>query len=150
MLRSARSCRPIVSAFVKKHFAVRQVSGVGQKWSTNFVAPTCSNFVSKRYGTVESGLPTYPPQPLSLKEVVDEKVLKAIKAWDRFPQDRADKLNLDARFVEDLSLDSLDLVEITMSLEEEFGFEFPESNIDKFKTPRDISKFVCEQDYVKK
>ncbi|KAI6196776.1 Acyl carrier protein [Aphelenchoides besseyi] len=149
MLRSARSCRPIVSAFVKQLFAVRQVSGVGQKCNTNFVVPTCSNFVSKRYGTVETGLPTYPPEALSHKEV-DEKVLKAIKAWDRFPQDRADKLNLDARFVEDLSLDSLDLVEITMSLEEEFGFEFPESNIDKFKTPRDIAKFVCEHDYVKK
>lgn len=79
---------------------------------------------------------------------IDDRVLKAVRAWDRFPKDRDEKLNMDARFVEDLSLDSLDLVEITMSLEDEFGFEFPESNIDKFKTPRDIAKFVCEQENV--
>lgn len=79
---------------------------------------------------------------------VEEKVLKAIRAWDRFPQDRADKLTFDARFVEDLGLDSLDLVEITMSLEDEFGFEIPESDVDKLKTPRDIHKYVCEHEDV--
>ncbi|KAI6242911.1 Acyl carrier protein [Aphelenchoides fujianensis] len=147
MLRFVRSSRPLVSSLVKRGVAARQLSATAPKWQ--LVAPTCSNFVSKRFGTVESGTPTEPPRELTFKEV-DERVLKAIKAWDRFPQDRADKLHLDARFIEDLSLDSLDLVEITMSLEDEFGFEFPESNIDKFKTPRDIAKFVCEQEHVEK
>ena len=54
-------------------------------------------------------------------------MFKSIKNWDRFPQDRAEKLQLDARFVEDLSFDSLDLVEITLVLEEEFGFEISET-----------------------
>jgi acyl carrier protein len=79
---------------------------------------------------------------------VEERVIKAIKAWDRFPQDRLEKLTIDSRFIEDLSLDSLDMVEVTMSLENAFGFEFPEEKIDTFKTPRDIYLFVCEHEDV--
>ncbi|CAD5211999.1 unnamed protein product [Bursaphelenchus okinawaensis] len=91
--------------------------------------------------------PVDPPKNLTIKEV-EQKVIKAIKAWDRFPQDRADKLTLEARFVEDLGFDSLDLVEITMALEDEFGFEIPESDVDKLKTPRDIQKYICEHEDV--
>lgn len=79
---------------------------------------------------------------------VEERVIKAIKAWDRFPQDRADKLSLEARFVEDLGLDSLDLVEITMALEDEFGFEIPEADVDKLKTPRAIHQYICAHEDV--
>jgi acyl carrier protein len=42
---------------------------------------------------------------------------------------------MDSRFAEDLGLDSLDLVEVTMALEDEFEFEFPETLVDKLKTP---------------
>uniref|UniRef100_A0A915DVV3 Acyl carrier protein n=1 Tax=Ditylenchus dipsaci TaxID=166011 RepID=A0A915DVV3_9BILA len=78
----------------------------------------------------------------------EDRVLKAIKSWDRFPQDRADKLVLDARFAEDLALDSLDQVEVAMSLEEEFDIEIPIETADKFKTPRDVVKFICDSEQV--
>ncbi|CAD5216526.1 unnamed protein product [Bursaphelenchus xylophilus] len=108
--------------------------------------PLHSNFTSKHYSTVSTfGGTAEPPKQLTIKEV-EEKVIKAIKAWDRFPQDRVDKLTLEARFVEDLGFDSLDLVEITMALEDEFGFEIPEGDVDKLKTPRDIQKYVCEHE----
>lgn len=74
--------------------------------------------------------------------------MKAIKAWDRFPQDRLDKLNLESRFQEDLSFDSLDQVEIIMSLEDEFGIEITDTDTEKFKTPSDIVKFICEHENV--
>jgi NADH dehydrogenase (ubiquinone) 1 alpha/beta subcomplex 1 len=73
-------------------------------------------------------------------------VIKAIRAWDRFPQDKSEKLIMEARFIEDLSLDSLDMVEVTMALEDEFGFELSEELVDKFKTPRDIYKFICDKE----
>lgn len=75
-------------------------------------------------------------------------MLKAIRAWDRFPQDKSDALSMDSRFIEDLSLDSLDLIEVTMVLEDEFELEIPETNVDKFKTPRDVFKYVCEKENV--
>jgi len=78
------------------------------------------NFQCKCLGV---GLPHTMPSNYYFLFKVHQRVLKAIKEWDRFPQDRVSKLELDARFVEDLSFDSLDLVEIVMSLEDEFGFE---------------------------
>ena len=74
--------------------------------------------------------------------------MKAVKNWDRFPQDRAGALSLDARFVEDLGLDSLDHVEIVMSLEDEFGFEIPDKDAERLKTPRDVFKYICEREDV--
>jgi NADH dehydrogenase (ubiquinone) 1 alpha/beta subcomplex 1 len=70
--------------------------------------------------------------------------MKAIKNWDRFPQDRLHKLNLDAKFVEDLSLDSLDQVELVIALEDEFKFEIPDTDLEIFKTPRDVLKYMCD------
>ena len=40
----------------------------------------------------------------------------------------------DASFVEDLGADSLDLVEVIMALEEEFGVEIPDEEAEKLKT----------------
>jgi acyl carrier protein len=40
----------------------------------------------------------------------------------------------DARFADDLDADSLDLVELVMALEEEFGVEVPEDELEGIKT----------------
>ena len=98
---------------------------------------------SGRSRMIQSADPINPPKPMTVAEVHD-RVLKAIKTWDRFPQDRANKLTLDAHFAEDLSFDSLDLVEIVMVLEDEFDIEINEENAEGFKTPRDIASFVVE------
>lgn len=55
---------------------------------------------------------------------------------------------MDARFVEDLGFDSLDHVEIVMSLEDEFGFEIPDKDAEKLKTLRDVFKYICEHEDV--
>ncbi|VDM24855.1 unnamed protein product [Toxocara canis] len=109
--------------------------------------PSVSTFLQKRFSQVEVFGPFDPPKQLTFKEVED-RVLKAIRAWDRFPQDRSDILTLDASFVNDLGLDSLDHVEIIMSVEDEFGFEIPDADADKLKTPRDVSKYICEREDV--
>jgi acyl carrier protein len=46
----------------------------------------------------------------------------------------AAKITKEARFKEDLEADSLDLVELVMSLEEEFGIEVPESDLEGIAT----------------
>lgn len=35
-----------------------------------------------------------------------------------------------------------------MSLEDEFGFEIPDTDIEKFKTPNDVVAYVCERENV--
>uniref|UniRef100_A0A0N4ZUV7 Multifunctional fusion protein n=1 Tax=Parastrongyloides trichosuri TaxID=131310 RepID=A0A0N4ZUV7_PARTI len=108
--------------------------------------PSIQN-VQKRWSQVENFGPFDPPKQLTFKEV-EERVIKAIKAWDRFPQDRSEKLTLDAKFEEDLGFDSLDHVEIMMALEDEFGFEIQQEVSEKLKSPRDVFKFICEREDV--
>jgi acyl carrier protein len=45
-----------------------------------------------------------------------------------------DKITKEARFADDLDADSLDLVELVMALEEEFGVEVPEEDLEGVET----------------
>ena len=53
-----------------------------------------------------------------------------------------DKLKPETSFVNDLSADSLDLVELVMELEEEFGVSIPDEEAEKIQTIGDAIKFV--------
>ncbi|MBC8161898.1 MAG: acyl carrier protein [Roseiflexaceae bacterium] len=48
----------------------------------------------------------------------------------------------DARFNEDLNADSLDLVEMIMSLEEEFGVEIPDEDAERILTVKDAMDYI--------
>ena len=50
----------------------------------------------------------------------------------------------EAAFVEDLNADSLDLVELIMSLEEEFGMEISDQDAEKIKSVGDAQEYIEE------
>ena len=50
----------------------------------------------------------------------------------------------EAKFIEDLGADSLDIVELVMALEEEFGIDIPDDDADKMKTVGDAMKYLQE------
>ncbi|OIG07896.1 acyl carrier protein [Acinetobacter baumannii] len=56
-----------------------------------------------------------------------------------------DKLNPEARFVEDLGADSLDVVELVMAFEEEFGIEIPDEDAEKIRTVGDVIAYLKER-----
>ena len=45
-----------------------------------------------------------------------------------------DKITLESNFKEDLDADSLDLFELVMALEEEYGIEIPSEELESLKT----------------
>ena len=47
-----------------------------------------------------------------------------------------------ASFVDDLGADSLDLVELVMVLEEEFGKEIPDEDAEKIQTVQDAINYI--------
>ncbi len=56
-----------------------------------------------------------------------------------------DKLVPEAKFVEDLGADSLDVVELIMAFEEEFGIEIPDEDAEKMKTVGDVLNYLKEK-----
>ena len=48
----------------------------------------------------------------------------------------------EASFVDDLGADSLDLVELIMSMEEEFDIEIPDEEAEKLLTVKDAFDFI--------
>jgi acyl carrier protein len=75
----------------------------------------------------------------------------AVSTYDRLKQIVAEQLGVDesevtpqASFVDDLNADSLDLVELIMSLEEEFGMEIPDEDAERIRTVQEAVDYVEE------
>lgn len=54
----------------------------------------------------------------------------------------ADQVTMEASFKNDLNIDSLDLFEMVMALEEEFDIEIPSEDLEKIDTVADIVKYI--------
>jgi acyl carrier protein len=54
------------------------------------------------------------------------------------------QLTSEAKVIEDLGAESLDIVELVMALEEEFGLDIPDEDADKLKTVGDAMKYLQE------
>ncbi|HQE60444.1 MAG TPA: acyl carrier protein [Spirochaetota bacterium] len=52
------------------------------------------------------------------------------------------KIALETKFIEDLGADSLDLYQVIMNLEEQFGIEIPSEDAEKIKTVGDAVNYV--------
>jgi acyl carrier protein len=49
----------------------------------------------------------------------------------------------EASFIDDLGADSLDIVELVMKMEEEFGIEIPDEEAEKIKTVNDVIQYIA-------
>lgn len=56
-----------------------------------------------------------------------------------------DKVTEAASITDGLGADSLDVVDLVMSFEEEFDIEIPDDQVEKIKTVGDIVKFIEEK-----
>ncbi|XP_047096743.1 acyl carrier protein, mitochondrial isoform X2 [Schistocerca piceifrons] len=83
-------------------------------------------------------------EPLTL-ELIKDRVLLVLRLYDKVDPN---KLTLDSHFMNDLGLDSLDHVEVIMAMEDEFGFEIPDSDAEKLVRPADIVRYIADKEDV--
>ena len=55
------------------------------------------------------------------------------------------EINAESNFKDDLGADSLDLFELVMSLEEEYGVEIPSEDLEKIATVNDVMEYLKEK-----
>ena len=53
-----------------------------------------------------------------------------------------DEIKAESNFKDDLGADSLDLFELVMSLEEEYGVEIPSEDLEKIATVNDVMEYL--------
>ncbi|XP_015879949.2 acyl carrier protein 3, mitochondrial [Ziziphus jujuba] len=68
-----------------------------------------------------------------------DRVIGLVKKFDKID---ATKVTETADFQKDLSLDSLDRVELVMAFEQEFSIEIPDEKADKLTCCADVAKYI--------
>ena len=53
-------------------------------------------------------------------------------------------VRMESSFLDDLGADSLDIVEFIMAVEEEFGLEIPDEDVEKIVTVKDVVEYISE------
>ena len=51
----------------------------------------------------------------------------------------------EASFIDDLGADSLDIVELVMAIEEEFGLEIPDEDAERIQSVQDVQHYIEER-----
>ena len=124
---------------------VRMVEIVFTNSTIKTIQTKITNSTIKTNITILTHLPGANSGPAICKEVslmsIEDKVKKII----------AEKLSVDlsevvpeASFVDDLGADSLDLVELIMSMEEEFDVEISDEDAEKITRVKDAMAYVAE------
>lgn len=67
---------------------------------------------------------------------------KVIKIIAEETKTNPSQISVETHFVNDLNLDSLDIVELMMKMEDELGIEIPEEDTEQIKTIGDLVKYI--------
>lgn len=73
---------------------------------------------------------------------MEEKVIKLISEATNV---EVGKISMETSFVDDLQLDSLDIVELMMKMEDELGVEIPEEEAENLKCVKDVVNYLANK-----
>jgi NADH dehydrogenase (ubiquinone) 1 alpha/beta subcomplex 1 len=77
---------------------------------------------------------------------VTERIINVIKNFDQVD---SNKISDKVKFTEDLGLDSLDVVEVVMAIEDEFAIEIPDAEADKIASIQDAVEYITSHPMAK-
>ena len=75
-------------------------------------------------------------------EEIFEKIKAIIVDLQQVPEDT---VTLEANFIDDIGVDSLDFVELIMGIEEEFNIEIPDTEAEKVVTVGDVVEYIKDK-----
>ncbi len=75
---------------------------------------------------------------VNIEERVKEAILDQLNITE-------EEYSPEASFIDDLGADSLDIVELLMALEDEFGIEIPDEDLVKIVTIQDVVDYIKQK-----
>jgi acyl carrier protein len=70
---------------------------------------------------------------------IEKLVIKTVTSVLKIPEH---SISYQTEFVADLGVDSIDLIELMMSFEAEFGCEIPDTEVQKLKNIEDVVSYI--------
>jgi acyl carrier protein len=74
----------------------------------------------------------------------EKKIFEDVKAMVVDTLQFDGDVTMDSSFADDLQADSLDVVELTMALEEKYGITIPDDELPNIKTVGDIVRYIVK------
>jgi len=75
------------------------------------------------------------------KALLESKIIDIIAAQLSL---RNSDIKLSSHFIDDLGADSLDVVELIMEIEDVFGIEIPDEDVEEMETVEDVINYVAK------
>ncbi|KAI5955411.1 ACP2 [Candida margitis] len=88
---------------------------------------------------------SYAGFPALTRDAAKERVIELLEGFDKVDTAKIGEIAESASFVQDLGLDSLDVVEVVMELEHEFNIQIPDSEADSLKTVGQAIDYILAQ-----
>lgn len=82
---------------------------------------------------------------MDVSEVTD-RIMSVVKNFDQVDPN---KVTPEVKFADDLGLDSLDVVEVVMAIEDEFAIEIPDQEADKIVSIADAVEYISSHPMAK-
>ena len=74
------------------------------------------------------------------RDIVKQRVMDVVKNFEKVD---ASKVSENSHFVQDLGLDSLDVVEVVMALEQEFVVDIPDNDAEKIQSIEEAIDYIA-------
>ncbi|CAH6719078.1 acyl carrier protein, mitochondrial [[Candida] jaroonii] len=85
----------------------------------------------------------YSAFPDLTREIAKERIYELLEGYDKVSTTK--EITDDSSFIQDLGLDSLDVVEVVMELEHEFNIQIPDDEADSLKTVGQTIDYILAQ-----
>lgn len=91
-----------------------------------------------------NGVRYYSSFPELTRDIAKERILELLEGYDKIGSS-GKQVTEESAFIQDLGLDSLDVVEVVMELEHEFNIQIPDNEADSLKTVGQAIDYVLAQ-----
>lgn len=102
--------------------------------------------IALRFSSDDQGEATRAAHYLLNKDDVLTRVLEVVKNFEKVD---AAKVSPESHFINDLGLDSLDVVEVVMALEQEFILDIPDHDAEKIQAIPDAVEYIAQNPMAK-